>query len=243
MIMEEIVRALLTFVGLVFGAGGGIAIIAYGLLRFFGEKWMNARFDERLAAFKHAQEKELEELRYKISALMDRTIKLHQREFDVIPEAWGKLTEAYGVVTAVTSALQQYPDLDRASTSQLEEFLESSSLAKWQKDEIRSSEKRTDYYIKAVALQKISQAREACRDFHVYFKRNGIFVPEPIKAQFLQLDKLIYDALVEHEINERDEVRPRLRDGLKRLSQAEAQMAALELDVQRRLWSASKAER
>jgi hypothetical protein len=240
--MEDAIKALLAFVGLVFGAGGGIAVIAYGLLRFFGEKWMNARFDQRLAAFKHAQEKELEELRYKISALMDRTVKLHQREFDVIPEAWGKLTDAYGIVTAIISSLQQYPDLDRASGPELEEFLENASLANWQKDDIRSTDKRTKYYIKVVTLQKISQAKEACRDFHIYFKRHGIFVPEPIKVQFLELDQLIYGALIEHEINERDELRPRLRESQKKLPQVEVMMAALERDVQGRLWGRSKSQ-
>jgi hypothetical protein len=240
--MEEAVKAIFALVGLVIGAGGGIAIIAYGLLRFFGEKWMNAKFEERLAAFKHAQEKELEELRFKISALMDRTIKLHQKEFDVIPEAWAKLTVAYGVVTTITSALQQYPDLDRTSSAQLEEFLEGSFLAKWQREEIRATDKRTDYYRKAANWQRVSQARDSCWDFHQYFKKNGIFVPEPMKAQFSHLDKLIYDAFVEHEINEQEDIRPRLRDNLKKLAQADALMAALELDVQRRLWSVNKAD-
>jgi len=40
--MEEAIKPLLAFVGLIFGAGGGIAVIAYGLLRFFGEKWTYA---------------------------------------------------------------------------------------------------------------------------------------------------------------------------------------------------------
>lgn len=242
MLMEDAIKAFLTVVGLIFGAGGGVAVVAYGLLRFFGEKWMNAKFDERLAAFKHAQEKELEELRFKINALMDRTVKLHQKEFDIIPEAWGKLNVAYGVVAAVTSALQQHPDLDRVSPAQLEDFLDSSFLANWQKDEIRSTEKRTDYYRKASNWHRISEARTTCRDFHIYFKKNGIFIPEAIKSQFSHLDKLIYDALVEHEINEQEDLRPRLRDSLKQLSQAEALMAALEQDVQRRLWSATKVD-
>jgi hypothetical protein len=239
--MEDAVKPVLTFIGLVFSAGGGIAVVAYGLLRFFGEKWMGARFDQRLAAVKHAQEKELEQLRYKISTLMDRTIKLHQKEFDVIPEAWAKLTWAYGAVVDITSTLQQYPDLDRVTQGQLEEFLADSFLSNWQKDEIRAAEKRTEYYRKASTWQKISEAREGCRDFYIYFKKNGIFVPEPIKAQFLELNKLIYDALVEFEINEQDDIRPRLRDNLNKLSQAEPIMTALEQDVQRRLWSVAQA--
>lgn len=235
--MKETTKSILEFVGLIFGAGGGVAIVAYGLLRFFGDKWMSARFDERLAAFKHAQEKEIEELRYKINALMDRTIKLHQKEFDVIPEAWAKLNSAHGVVAAVTSALQQYPDLDRIGAAELEEFLEGGFLANWQKDEIRATDKRTEYYRKAIIWHRVSEAREACRDFHIYFRKSGIFVPEPIKSQFVYLDKLIFSAIVEHEINERDEVRPRLREAVKKFSEAEGLMLALENDVQRRLWS------
>ncbi|MDF0495064.1 hypothetical protein [Bradyrhizobium yuanmingense] len=240
MIMEDAARSLLSFVGLILGAGGGIAVVAYGLLRFFGEKWMNAKFEERLATFKHVQEKELEELRYRINALMDRTVKLHQKEFDVIPEAWGKLNTAHGIVTAITSAFQQYPDLDQIGESQLDEFLHDSFMANWQKEEIRLTDKKTDYYRKALIWHKVTEAREACREFHVYFRKNGIFVPEPIKSQFVQLDKLTYEALVEYELNEREEIRPRLRKALNALAEAKDIMISLESNVQDRLWNMNK---
>ena len=176
--MDDVLKPVFAYVGLILSAGGGVAVVAYALLRFFGEKWMNAKFEERLAAFKHAQEKELEELRFKISALMDRTIKLHQKEFDVVPEAWSKLTQAHGVVMTVTSSIQQYPDLDRMTAGQLEDFLEGSFLARWQKDELKEVDKRNQHYQKARTLHRIGEAREACWDFHSYFKRNGIFVPD-----------------------------------------------------------------
>jgi hypothetical protein len=53
--------------------GGGAAIVAstvalaYWLFKLFSEKWLTAKFDERLAAYKHEQQKELEQLRYKIN--------------------------------------------------------------------------------------------------------------------------------------------------------------------------------
>src|ERR1035437_5397427 len=128
---------------------GGVAAVsaavdvAYWIFKSFSEKWLTSKFDERLAAYKHEQQKELEQLRYKINALMDRTIKLHQKEFDVLPEAWGHLTDAYGVVTATTSFLQQYPDLDQMNGAQLEEFLKDTPFKDWQKDEIRNAAKKT----------------------------------------------------------------------------------------------------
>jgi hypothetical protein len=56
-------------------AGGGAAV-AYGLFKFFGEKWLNAKFEEHLATFKHEQQKEIERLRLRINTLTDRTTRL-----------------------------------------------------------------------------------------------------------------------------------------------------------------------
>jgi hypothetical protein len=50
---------------------GAISAIAFGLFKVLGEKWLNAKFEERLAEYKHAQQKEIEQLRFRINALMD----------------------------------------------------------------------------------------------------------------------------------------------------------------------------
>lgn len=85
--LEELLKA----IGLLVVAAGGLTAIAYAIFKNLGEKWLDARFDERLAAYKHEQQKELEQVRFKITALLDRATKLHQREFEVLPEAWSLL--------------------------------------------------------------------------------------------------------------------------------------------------------
>jgi cell division protein FtsB len=60
----------------------------FGALKWFGENWINSKFSERLEAFKYAQQRELEQLKFQINASMDRAVKLHQREFETLPEAW-----------------------------------------------------------------------------------------------------------------------------------------------------------
>ena len=59
---------------------------AYAFFQFLGRRWLEARFAERLEKFKHDQNQEIERLRYRINALMDRTTKLHQHEFEVLPK-------------------------------------------------------------------------------------------------------------------------------------------------------------
>src|ERR1700674_4226477 len=108
MTVLEILGSILSF----FGAIGAVVGAAYLFFKFLGEKWLTAKFDERLAAYKHAQQRELEELKGKINALMDRTTKLHQREFEVLPEVWGRLVEARGRIGLAISSFHQTPDLD-----------------------------------------------------------------------------------------------------------------------------------
>ena len=104
--IPEAIRSLAALIGVfVVGAGGAVAI-AFAFFKWLGEKWLNSRFEERLEAFKHAQQLEIEHLRFRISAMMDRTEKLYQREFEVLPEIWGLLIDSLGAVRSVTGPLQ-----------------------------------------------------------------------------------------------------------------------------------------
>jgi hypothetical protein len=222
--------------------GGGLVGVAYWIFRVFGEKWLTAKFEQRLAEYKHAQQKEIEELRFRINALMDRTVKLHQREFDVLPEAWSRLNDAHGQAIAFSSALQSYPDLDRMTDDQLEEFLNGTSLQAWEKSELKAEKKRTDYFIKRIFWHRLSDARAACREHHSYLKKNGIFIPADLRAKFYQLDTLIWDALTEAEINESMQVMPRALDNARALQDRGPKLLdELEREVQSRLWTSQLA--
>jgi hypothetical protein len=76
-------NGVMSFIGTVLLAGGGGGAVVFYLFKLFGEKWLNTKFEERLATFKHEHQKEIERLRGTINTLMDRATKLHQREFEV----------------------------------------------------------------------------------------------------------------------------------------------------------------
>ncbi|WP_210482929.1 hypothetical protein [Microvirga antarctica] len=229
---------LATAAGTIVVAGGGISIIVYGLFRYLGERWLTAKFDERLQAYKHAQQKELEQLRFRINSLMDRTTKLHEREFDVVPEAWARLIDAHSSVKGFTSAFRSYPDVNRMTLPQLEEFLAGSPLTGTQREELRASHDKLEYYQKAIFWHHLDKCRSSCREFNVYLLKNGIFMPAEMKAKFTRLEELIWDALVEHEVNEEHNAIPRERTKQKLLAvDGKTLLKVLEQDVQERLWS------
>ena len=220
------------------------ALIATGLatwaFKLFGEKWLSAKFSERLEAYKHAQQKELERLKFNINALMDRTTKLHQYEFDVLPQLWGLLNDAFGHSIRLVSRLQTNPDLDRMEPAQLTEFIESCELAQWQKDKLSAMQRKNDEYFKMIFWHKLNKANKAVIEFNNFYVKNGIFIQSDLKTHFDEIRDMMFEALNEKEFEEshgvpregRYEKSDRLwKDGQTKLGE----IGAL---VQNRLWNA-----
>lgn len=127
------VDQVLRFFGEVVLYGGGSATVAYFLFRHLGQRWIEAKFAERLEAFKHEQAKELQRLKVEVESLLSGALKIQDREFTVLPEAWHKLNEAYSLTAWVVSPIQQYPDVSRMADDELEEFLATSELLETQR--------------------------------------------------------------------------------------------------------------
>lgn len=73
-------------IGKIVAYGGGAVAIAYTAFVFFGKKWLDAKFDERLASFRHEQSKEIEQLRFRINAQFNRVSKIHEKEILISPD-------------------------------------------------------------------------------------------------------------------------------------------------------------
>lgn len=235
---QNILGPILTAIGSLVVAGGGLAAIAYALFRIFSEKWLTTKFEERLATYKHAQQRELEHLRFEINALMDRTVKLHQREFEVVPQAWSLFNDAYWRISGFMG-FKSYPDLNQMSDVQLEEFLSKSSMAEWQKAELKAKSDKTTYYMNHAGWMEISEAYKMYGEWQIFFLKNGIFISKEIKKKFSDLDKLLKGALIEYEIRkrEKDFKFSEMKD-FNRLTKEGANLRdELETEIHKRLWN------
>ena len=87
----NLLSGLFAVIGYIVVGAGAVGTFAWWIFRTFSEKWLNARFEERLASYKHEQQKELEHLKFAINAQMDRATKLHQKEFEALPGGVGSL--------------------------------------------------------------------------------------------------------------------------------------------------------
>jgi hypothetical protein len=121
------------FLGTLLASGIVSAGALFALFKIFGEKWLDAKFEQRLAKYKHEHDQEIERLRGRINALMDRTIKLHQHEFETLPQVWSRLNDAFGLTQSLVASFQSYPDLSGISADHLDEFLNTTPLHNWEK--------------------------------------------------------------------------------------------------------------
>lgn len=119
-------------------SGGVFTVFAFWLFRLLGEKWLNNRFSRNLEDLRHKQAGEIERFRFQISTLLDRASKVHQREYEVLPELWDALIEADSYVQAAVGSFKSYPDVTFASADVLDEILSNTERPEITKSEIRS---------------------------------------------------------------------------------------------------------
>jgi len=221
--MEQILQ----FIGAVIAVGGTAAGAAYAIFMFTGKNWIEEKFAERLEAFKHEQNKELEEIRYHINAQFNRITKIHEKEIEVLPEAWVRLQKAVGQLQFFISPGRQYPNLDVLDEDHLEEYLSDTDFKEWEKKELREADKKVQKYHERIFWHELDETRQLARSFHMYFQENRIFLSTDLKELFKKVDDIVWESMTkkqaEHEYKDfkqdrvpytkvREEIEPLVKD-------------------------------
>ena len=191
---------ILQFIGKVVAYGGGAAAVAYGLFIFLGKRWIESIFSERLETFKHEQNKEIENVKYEINALLSRVTKIHEKEFEVLPELWGRMHKALALSGRFVSMFQQYPDIKNMTDKQLDDFLNQSRLHDFEKEELKKSSDKQKYYQDRIFFHDLDAVKKSFAEFHTYLERNRIFLSQDLKEQFTKIDDIIWESLVDREV-------------------------------------------
>ena len=182
--------------------GCGASAIAYALIKWFGKKWFEHQFAQRLESFKREQSEILEHYRFKINSRFNRITKIHEKEFEVLPKAWQMLQETYDHLVAISSPLQQWPDLNKYNPDQLESFLENCELRDFEKAELRNADDKMEYYKEKAYWSRLNVARRNFHDFRIFLRDNKIFLSSDLFEYFSKIESLIISIEVELEYPE-----------------------------------------
>lgn len=235
MSVDSVLESLYASIGRILVAGGGGAVVAYGIFTFFGRDWLNGYFNKQLERFKHDQQIELEQLRHRINALFSRVSKIHEKEFEVLPRAWQLLHEAHGAIFAVTEAFRQWPDLDRMSEQQLNEFLSESKLAEFQKLDLRNLPNKLSNYQEAMFWHELNAAKTAQTNLNNYIVLNSIFMTDALRQQFKEINRSLAGVLLNAQFTHRNPDRDAGKSTSKTMDEISEMFGQIEAAVQERL--------
>jgi hypothetical protein len=183
--------------------GGGSVGIGWLLLQKSAERWVDAHFAKRQKEFEHEQAKELQRIKAKLDTVIQGSLKLQEREFKIIPEAWEKISEAYSVADWLCSPLQSYASLRWMSAAELEEFLSKREhLSETQKQAIRDKplEDRDKLWQEFETNKRYNKAREALAAADGFVKANSIFLSDDLRKMFNQQVEIVWRALIAFEV-------------------------------------------
>jgi len=200
-----VVINLSSFILAIIGAGGGGAVVASAVIRSFGEKWLEGRFASRLEELRHQQATEMERLRFKVAGLLDRATKLNQREFEVLPEAWGKIDTAFVHALTALAVYRTYPELGSMSEEHCEEFLSGSKLAKYKIGEILKLKPadRSTAYVEAMGWIELNEAIAAHHEAYQTLRHHGLFINPETYGKLDEFLNVVYDALHAFQLEKR----------------------------------------
>lgn len=217
-----------------------IAVPVVGwLFKTYSTKWLDKHFSEKLQSLKHQQQKELEDFKFDLNRLMDRTVKLHQYEFDELPILWAKCVKAFGSARYVTTGLQRYAEISKMEDEELRGFLEESGdFTENDIEKIINSTDRDKDYRAGVDWHQLHKAQT---DFHEFNEKRlvtGIFLTDDLQEKFQNMTELINLALIEKGMaNEYNDYPNRFKNAKKLEAEGTLLIKNMEKLIKERLWN------
>ncbi|MCK5778537.1 MAG: hypothetical protein KAH11_07085 [Rhodospirillales bacterium] len=198
--MESNVTIDWQFVWSVVGSAGVGSAVTFGLFKYFAKSWMDNKFAERLASFKHNQDVEIQRLRVEIDSALNGAIRVQEKEFDVLTDAWGNLEEAVGWLGGLITPIQSYVDLNRMTDDELEEFLEQTELTNTQKEKIRHAKDKVRLYIDEIHWHRVHRVKKKISEYNILVARLGIFFPDEIHGKLTTMGSQLREHLSGYEV-------------------------------------------
>jgi len=201
----------------VVAAGGGGAAIAFGIFRGLGTKWIDGRFAKQLEQSRQVHVTETEHLRFKIAQLLDRTTKLNQREFEVLPDVWEKAGAAYAATAYLLNSFRTYPDFSRMSEAYFDEFMAECEIPEFRKAELKdlSGWDRTSKYSETMRWMDLNKAKSASREFSTSLSRSSIYLHPDTHSRLKEFETRVAHAIFDRDFkmqNPREPGDPPLQD-------------------------------
>lgn len=244
---NNLIATVLQYAGLLGITVAGLAGAAFGLFKWFGGKWLENKFAERLQNLKSEQDQAIRLVQSTIDREVHRAKKLYDSEFTALSESWRLLRAAYDLSASTIGSITT--DVSRMNDEELERHLAMRGMEEWQRAELKSlkGDARQDEYWRWSEWQKAIECDKRWRKCRRQIDSTSIFFPAGFTERFRSINELICASNVEFEERIRQHNVPEYGKGFDRSEstkklnkEGRAMMDELEQMVRDRLWSVAK---
>lgn len=168
-------------------AGSAIAIFLSELLK----SYLRREENQESADYKNKLNIDMEKLKIELSAisgeLLDRRIKLNEKEFSGLSECWDSLDAAFVLARQTSSKFYPVYDVSKMDDHELEVKLTSVGLSHNQISIIKISDNKNATLSTFLRANDVDLLKEKSDDLTNKIKRHSLFIPEPVVSKFEQL--------------------------------------------------------
>jgi hypothetical protein len=164
----------------------GLAALAVaGLLSTkFGERLIGFRFERALLRQRESHDKQIEELKERLSHFGDRGKRSNEMEFQAIKMVWEAFVEAWLSTNSAAILSIEIPDFNHLKDENLDQFLLDQGVSPLQAKELRESKDRDKTYSRMLTWKLIARAGREINDARVLLRKQGIFMPRDLHDIF-----------------------------------------------------------
>ncbi len=244
---NHIVAIALQYAGLLGITTLGVAGAAFGLFKWFGGKWLENKFAERLQNLKSEQDQAIRLVQSTIDREVHRAKKLYDNEFTALSESWRLLRAAYDLSVSTVGSF--HANVARMNDEELERHLAKLGMEEWQRSELRvmKGDARQDEYWRWSEWQRAIECDRRWRACQQQIDSTSIFFPTGFTEKFRAINDMICASNVEFEERIRQYKVPQYGEAYDRFEstkalrkEGRAKMDELEGMVRNRLWSVAK---
>jgi len=164
-------------------------------------------------------------------------VKIHEKEYEFLPEAWLKLHDAKDYISFLVYPVQTHPDFKYLKDDDIRESLKKNY--KWSDEQIAKLIKASDrdkFFKEADFCQRSDETQNKIVDFHRYIIRNSIFMSQELKEQFSKADDLMRKSFVARKVGQEYKDFERIQESYEKLdNNIDNIIDAIEELVQKRL--------
>lgn len=214
-----------------------VITVAYAFIKWLGEEWLKQHFNQQLEAMRSQAAVDLAKQQVRFDASLDRATRLHDREFEKLPDIWSKGYIVYWEVARLVDQLQETVSFTFLTDEETEEAISQSGFSEFQKQQLREARDKNDVYFKLRFWKRFYEVGGQVDDFRDALGTSSIFLEADLRARFDDLAEMVVSAMQEARLRHQHPSAFPGRAAAERLN-AQGKVLLLELEhhVRSRLW-------